>query len=121
MSFSIPLVAMFFDESMRCLNWGARFVVVGFASGRAAQARTNHVLIKGASIVGIRAGEFARRNPQQGEHNLQTLLTWAEEGRIRPHVSHQFKLPQYQSAMETLIRREVIGRVAMTKSVEGSE
>ena len=56
-----PVGGDVFDESMRCLNWGARLVIVGFTAGRPALAKTNHVLIKGASVVGIRAGEFARR------------------------------------------------------------
>lgn len=108
-----PVGGDVFDESMRCLNWGARLVIVGFTSGRAAEARTNHVLIKGASIVGVRAGEFSRRNPETGRKNLETVVSWAETGRIRSHISHRFPLEAVADAMEAITNREVIGRAVL--------
>lgn len=108
-----PVGGDVFDESMRCLNWGARVVIVGFTSGRAALARTNHILIKGASVVGIRAGEFSRRNPEQGEKNRAVLWQWAEAGLVRSHISHQFSLRDTASAMQAILQREAIGRVVL--------
>ncbi|MDE0812127.1 MAG: NADPH:quinone oxidoreductase family protein, partial [Alphaproteobacteria bacterium] len=87
-----PIGGDVFDESMRCLNWGARIVIVGFTAGRPALAKTNHILIKGASVTGIRAGEFCRRNPDAAAQNLETLLSWAAAGDIRTHISHRFPL-----------------------------
>jgi len=108
-----PVGGDVFDESMRCLNWGARIVVVGFTSGRAAEARTNHVLIKGASIVGVRAGEFARRNPEIGRKNLETVAEWAEAGKIQSHISHRFPFENVADAMTAITNREVIGRAVL--------
>ena len=110
-----PVGGDVFDESMRCLNWGARLVVVGFAAGRAAQARTNHVLIKGASVVGIRAGEFSRRNPQAGRENMRALLAWVEAGDIRPHISHRFEFDNFRDALQVIIDRKVVGRVVIER------
>ena len=110
-----PIGGHVFDESMHCLNWGARLIVVGFASGRPALARTNHTLIKGASIIGIRAGEFARRNPEKGQQNLRTLLDWAQTAEIKVHISHRFKFEQFQHALQTIIDRKAIGRVVMER------
>lgn len=109
-----PVGGDIFDESMRCLNWGARLVIVGFTGGRPAAARTNHVLIKGASVVGIRAGEFGRRNPDIAKKNVETLLEWAEAGDIRSHISHRFPMDKVVDAMEAIRAREVIGRIIMT-------
>ncbi|MBT6275095.1 MAG: NADPH:quinone oxidoreductase family protein [Chromatiales bacterium] len=108
-----PVGGDVFDESMRCLNWGARLVIVGFTSGRAAEARTNHVLIKGASVVGIRAGEFSRRNPEIGRANQKVIWEWAEQGLISSHVSHRFALENIAAAMEVIQNREVVGRVVL--------
>ncbi|NKC12091.1 MAG: zinc-binding dehydrogenase [Gammaproteobacteria bacterium] len=108
-----PVGGDVFDESMRCLNWGARLVVVGFSSGRPATARTNHVLIKGASVIGIRAGEFARRNSQLGRQNQAVLLNWAGEGLIKSHISHRYPLAEVASAMRAIRQRDVIGRVVL--------
>jgi NADPH2:quinone reductase len=93
-------------------------VVIGFTSGRPAHARTNHVLIKGASVIGVRAGEFGRRNPEVSRENLRVLLGWAAEGRIRSHVSHRFRLDQVSEAMRVIEERRVIGRVVMTADGE---
>lgn len=110
-----PVGGDIFDASMRCLNWGARLVIVGFTSGRRAVVKTNHLLIKGASAVGIRAGEFARHNPTTAQKNTQQLLAWADAGKIKPHVSHVFPFIQYTAAMQAIIDREVIGKVVLTR------
>jgi len=110
-----PIGGDVFDESMHCLNWGARLVVVGFTSGRAARARTNHLLIKGASVIGIRAGEFSRRHPEEGRENLITLLEWARKAQIYSHISHRFTFPDILPAMRVIENREVVGRAIMVR------
>ena len=104
-----------FDEAMRCLNWGARLVVVGFTGGRPALVRTNHVLIKGASVTGIRAGEFGRRNPHIAKHNLETLLDWAARQKIRTHISHRYPLNRVGDVFRAIVNRQVIGKAVLTR------
>jgi NADPH:quinone reductase len=107
-----PVGGEIFENSLRCIAWGARLLVIGFTGG-IGLARTNLVLIKGASVLGVRAGEAARKNPALGEARLQALLQWAEEGRIRPNVSHRLPLEEFAKAMRLLIERKAIGRVAL--------
>ncbi|MGZ5873730.1 MAG: NADPH:quinone oxidoreductase family protein [Bradyrhizobium sp.] len=108
-----PVGGEIFENSLRCIAWGARVLVIGFTGG-IGLARTNLLLIKGASVLGVRAGEAARRNPAAGEARLKALLQWAEAGKIRPHVSHRLPLEHYAQAMRLLIDRKAIGRVALT-------
>ena len=77
------------------------------------RSKTNLVLIKGASVLGVRAGEAVRKNPALGEARTRALLEWAEAGRIRPNVSHRLPLEDYAVAMRLLIDRKAIGRVAL--------
>jgi NADPH2:quinone reductase len=107
-----PVGGEIFEQSLRCIAWGARILVIGFTGG-IGLARTNLVLIKGASVLGVRAGEAARRNPAQGEARVKALLEWAEAGKIRPHISHRLPLQDYAAAMRLLIDRKAIGRVAL--------
>ena len=107
-----PVGGEVFENSVRCIAWGARILVVGFTGG-IGLARTNLLLIKGASVLGVRAGEAARRNPASGEARLKALLEWAEAGKIRPHVSHRLPLEDYAQAMRLLVDRKAIGRVAL--------
>ena len=107
-----PVGGEIFEQSLRCIAWGARVLVIGFTGG-IGLARTNLVLIKGASVLGVRAGEAARKNPALGVARIKALSGWAEAGRIRPNISHRLPLEDYAPAMRLLIERKAIGRVAL--------
>jgi len=107
-----PVGGEIFENSLRCIAWGARVLVIGFTGG-IGLARTNLLLIKGASVLGVRAGEAARRNPALAEVRIKALLGWAEAGKLRPNVSHRLPLENYAQAMRLLIDRKAIGRVAL--------
>src|SRR5438105_12047224 len=107
-----PVGGEVIENSVRCIAWGARILVIGFTGG-IGLARTNLVLIKGASVLGVRAGEAVRKNPALGEVRLRALTEWAEAGKIRPNVSHRMPLENYAQAMRLLIDRKAIGRVAL--------
>jgi len=107
-----PVGGEIFENSLRCIAWGARLLVIGFTGG-IGLARTNLLLLKGASVLGVRAGEAVRKNPALGEARLRKLVEWAEAGKIRPHVSHRLPLDDYARAMRLLIDRKAIGRVAL--------
>jgi NADPH2:quinone reductase len=107
-----PVGGQVFEDSVRCIAWGARLLVVGFTGG-IGLARTNLLLIKGASVLGVRAGEAVRKNPALGEARIKALLEWAEQGKIRPNVSHRLPLEDFARAMQLLIERKAIGRVAL--------
>jgi NADPH2:quinone reductase len=106
-----PVGGEIFENSLRCIAWGARVLVIGFTGG-IGLARTNLLLIKGASVLGVRAGEAARRNPPLGQVRLAALLQWAKDG-LRPNISHRLPLEDYAKAMRLLIDRKAIGRVAL--------
>jgi NADPH:quinone reductase len=107
-----PVGGEIFESSLRCIAWGARVLVIGFTGG-IGLARTNLLLIKGASVIGVRAGEAVRKNPELGEARTKALMEWAEAGKVRPNVSHRLPLEEYARAMQLLIDRKAIGRVAL--------
>ena len=71
-------------------------------------------LIKGFSLVGVRAGEYGRRDPQAGRENLAAIDKWAAEGKIRPYICAEFPLERAVDAMRMLQDRKVIGKVVIT-------
>jgi NADPH:quinone reductase len=107
-----PVGGQIFEDSLRCIAWGARLLVIGFTGG-IGLARTNLLLIKGASVLGVRAGEAARKNPALAEARIGKLRQWAEQRKVRPNVSHRLALEEYAKAMQLLIDRKAIGRVAL--------
>ena len=71
------------------------------------------MLIKGASVLGVRAGEAARKDPALGEVRLKALLAWAEEGKLRPNISHRLPLERAGDAIQAIIDRKVIGKAVL--------
>jgi NADPH:quinone reductase len=107
-----PVGGPVFEESLRCIAWGARVLVIGFTGG-IGMARTNLVLIKGASVIGVRAGEAGRRDPELRARLVEALSKHAAAGRLRPHISHILPLERWAEAMRIVGERRAIGRVAL--------
>ncbi len=107
-----PVGGAVFEESLRCIAWGARVLVIGFTGG-IGLARTNLLLIKGASVIGIRAGEAGRRDPAVRARLIAALTPLTAAGHLRPHISHALPLARWAEAMRLVAEREAIGRVAL--------
>jgi len=108
-----PVGGDVFDESIRCINWGGRILIVGFTSGRIPSAPVNMPLIKGFSIVGVRAGEFGRRDPVRGKENIEAVKKLADEGNLKPHICKTFKLEEGKEAIKYLSERKLVGKIAV--------
>jgi NADPH:quinone reductase len=108
-----PVGGDVFDESMRCIAPFGRLLIVGFTSGRAALAKTNHLLIKDAEAIGFTIGGLARLDPAREKRNLSILVGWLGAGRITPHVSHRLPLAQAAEALALVRDRKVIGKAVL--------
>jgi NADPH2:quinone reductase len=106
-----PVGGDVFDESTRCVAFGGKLVVVGFTSGRIADIATNIPLIKGFSIVGLRAGEYARRFPERGRAIHAAIAALAEEGRIAPAFDRILPLSHWREGFEAMANRALVGKV----------
>ena len=108
-----PVGGDIFDESTRCVAFGGKLLVVGFAGGRIADISTNIPLIKGFSVVGVRAGEYARRFPERGRAIRDAMLALAVEGKLHPHIDRTLPLDRWREAFEAMERREIVGKVVL--------
>ena len=109
-----PVGGTVFDESMRCINWNGRILAIGFTSGVWPQAPVNHILIKQISVIGVRAGEIGRRNPELGRQTREEVFKLLTSGAINPHVCATFPLKNSIDAMKMLEERQVVGKVVVT-------
>lgn len=103
-----PVGGDVFDESTRCIAFNGRLLVVGFASGRRPVLPVNMALIKGFSVMGVRAGEYGRQFPEQGRENQAAI--WELAGRMKPRVDREFPLADWRAAFESLAQRKVVGK-----------
>ena len=108
-----PVGGDVFDESMRCVAPFGRLLIVGFTSGRAALAKTNHLLIKDAEAIGFTIGGLARHDPAWAARNGRVLMGWLAAGRIRPYISHRLPLERTAEALRLITEREVIGKAVV--------
>jgi NADPH2:quinone reductase len=109
-----PVGGDVFEESLRCIAWNGRLLVIGFTSGRIGQVPSNLPLIKGFSVVGVRAGEYGRRDPVAGRENREAIFDLAERSAISPHVCAHFPLEQASEALQMLVDRRAVGKVVVT-------
>lgn len=106
-----PVGGDVFDESTRCVAFGGKLIVVGFTSGRIAEIATNIPLIKGFSVVGLRAGEYGRRFPERGAVINAAIRELAEAGRIDPAIDRVLPLSCWREGFEAMANRELVGKV----------
>jgi NADPH2:quinone reductase len=108
-----PVGGDVFDESVRCIAFDGRLLIIGFTSGRIPSVNVNMPLIKGFSVVGVRAGEYGRQFPDRGRENMAAIWKWAEEGKVRPRIHAEVPLAEWRRAFEMMRGREVVGKVAI--------
>ncbi|MBV1876175.1 MAG: NADPH:quinone oxidoreductase family protein [Pseudomonadales bacterium] len=109
-----PVGGSVFDQSMRCIAPFGRILVVGFTSGAPSLAKTNHLLVKDASVIGYTLGGLQRHNPQQNTHNTRIIMGWLESGRIKPFISHIMTMDEAIDGYQLLVDRKVVGKVILT-------
>ncbi len=108
-----PIGAAVTEESLRCLAWGGRLLVLGFLGGGPAQIRSNYLLIKGIDVVGVRIGGLNEAAPEIAIANMRALIGLAGTGALRPRISHRFPLERAAEALQAVIDRKVIGKAVL--------
>ena len=102
------------EPAFRSIAWRGRLLVVGFAAGEIPKLPLNLALLKGASVVGVFWGDFARREPKQFAESVRQLAAWYAEGKLRPHVSQTLPLAQAADALKLMAARKVKGKLVLT-------
>ena len=108
-----PVGGDVFDESTRCVAFGGQLQVIGFVSGRIPEIAVNIPLIKGFSVVGVRAGEYARRFPERGRAIAAQIDALAVAGRIDPHIDRTLPLTRWREAFDAMAAGEIVGKVVL--------
>jgi NADPH:quinone reductase len=108
-----PVGGKFAEPAFRAMAWRGRYLVIGFANGPIPALPWNLPLLKGASIVGVFWGEFAKREPKAHLGGMSELMTWMREGKIRPHISRTYTLDEAPRALNDLLARKATGKLVV--------
>jgi NADPH2:quinone reductase len=109
-----PVGGEVFDQSIRCINWEGRLLVIGFASGTIPDLPVNLTLVKNMSVVGVYWGAYRKRDSAVLQQSWQQLLEWFAEGALSPHISATYPLAQTPAALTSLMERRATGKVVVT-------
>ncbi len=108
-----PVGGDFAEPAFRSIAWRGRYLVVGFASGPIPSLPLNLALLKGASIVGVFWGDFARREPKANAAMMGELVQWYAQGRIKPVIDRTMPMADLKAAYERMGSREVRGKLVL--------
>jgi NADPH2:quinone reductase len=109
-----PVGGDVYDRSTKCIAFEGRIVIVGFTSGRIAQAATNHLLIKNYSVVGLHWGLYAKRAPELIPLAAKALFELYEAGTIKPYISTRLPLSEAPRAIAMVAAGKSTGKVILT-------
>lgn len=109
-----PVGDKYAEPAFRSIGWNGRYLVIGFAGGKIPSLPLNLPLIKGASIVGVFWGAFTTHEPEAHQANMQELMLWYREGRLKPHVSRRFTLDEGPQAIRWMMERKAQGKIVLT-------
>ena len=108
-----PVGGAVFEASLKAAAFGARILVIGFTAGAPNSVRTNYALIKGLSILGVRAGEAARKTPHIAADYTTELPRLAAAHDLRPHIGETHPLSGAGTALDRLAARTVVGKIVL--------
>lgn len=121
-----PVGGEVFMESLRCMAPEGRIMPVGFAGGTVPQIPANHLLVKNLSVVGLNMGLYFGWGKIDLRHEyearvrelMEKLFAWFESGHVVPEVSTTYPLADFKQAMDDVLQRRAIGRVAVVMDEE---
>jgi NADPH2:quinone reductase len=108
-----PVGGIYTEPAFRSIAWRGRYLVVGFANGEIPSLPLNLMLLKGASLVGVFWGEFAKREPKANQAAMQQLMGWLADGTIKPRISGRYPLADAAQALNAMAARQVTGKVVI--------
>jgi NADPH2:quinone reductase len=108
-----PVGGDYAEPAFRSIGWRGRYLVVGFASGSIPSLPLNLTLLKGASIVGVFWGDFAKREPKANAAMMAELANWYAQGKIKPVIDRTMPMAELKAAYAYMGSRGVMGKLVM--------
>lgn len=109
-----PVGGSLAEPAFRSIGWRGRYLVVGFAQGEIPSLPLNLALLKGASLVGVFWGEFAKREPRRNAEMLGQLAAWYGQGKIKPVLDVVLPLTELPQAFARMASRQVVGKIVLS-------
>ena len=109
-----PVGGDLFDDTVRCLAPEGRLLVVGFAAGEIPTVRTNQLLLRNVSVMGVAWGAFLDEDPDLMADTSAALSKMAREGYVAPVVGARYALAEGGTALRDLADRRFHGKAVLS-------
>jgi len=114
-----PVGGDFAQKAVRCMAWGGRYLVIGFAAGSIPKIPANLLLLKSCALVGVFWGAWVKRNPMGALQNMGEIAQMMQEGKLTDMVSKIYSLKDTWQALDDLKNRRVIGKIVVIPEAAG--
>jgi NADPH:quinone reductase len=101
------------EAALRGMDWGGRFLIIGFAAGDMPKLPLNLILLRSYDVLGVYWGAWIERDPAGQRANMRQIMTWLAESKLKPHVHAVYPLEQAAAALEALAARQVMGKIIL--------
>jgi NADPH:quinone reductase len=101
------------EAALRGMDWGGRFLVIGFAAGDMPKLPLNLVLLRSYDVLGVYWGAWVQRNPQGHRANMTQILDWCAQGKLSSHVHAVYPLSDAPAALKAIAARQVMGKAIL--------
>ena len=108
-----PVGGDYTEPAFRSIAWRGRYLVVGFAAGPIPSLPLNLALLKGASVVGVFWGDYAKREAAANRAMMAELAQWYALGKIKPVIDRTLPMAQLHEAYALMGSRRVMGKLVM--------
>jgi NADPH2:quinone reductase len=101
------------EAALRGMDWGGRFLLIGFAAGEMPKLPLNLVLLRSYDVRGVYWGAWVERDPQGHRANMRKILDWCAEGKLSSHVHAVYPLAEAAAALKAIAARQVMGKIIL--------
>lgn len=102
------------NESLKCIAWKGRAIVVGFAAGTIEKVPMNLVLLKNISLLGVFWGRYSLKEPSHIRTVWKELLSLLASGRVTPVLYDKFyTLENLVDGLAALENRQTWGKAVV--------
>jgi NADPH2:quinone reductase len=101
------------EAALRGMDWGGRYLIIGFAAGDMPNLALNLVLLRSYDVLGVYWGAWVQRNPQAHRANMTKILEWCAQGKLSSHVHAVYPLEQAKDALKAIAARQVMGKAIL--------
>ena len=102
------------DKSTKVINWDGRILIIGFTSGRIPEIRTNRILLKNISIMGLHWGQYQKHDPHLVAEAQEVLYDAYDRKDIAPIIYKEYPLTELPRALDAIASRESYGKLVIT-------